>query len=169
MAADAGAPALPFPHRLDGRRVGVVFSERDAPSLRLANAARDWLEARGASVSRHPAPAAFEVAQLTAWLAAKGDLEALVACATIVRGETSHDRHLAAAVTSALLDTGVRTGVPIGNAVLTVDTREQADARSGGAKGNRGEDAATAVAGLLVARNGLSARLPVDLGPVSGG
>jgi len=82
----------------------------------------------------------------------------------------SHDHHLAAAVTEALLETAVRTRVAVGNAVLTVNSEGQAHARSGGAKGNRGVDAARAVAGLLEVR----ATLPgeplrqgpgVDLGP----
>lgn len=160
---------------LSGRRFGVVFSLRDGPSARLADAAEAFLAARGAEVSRWPARGAFEVAQFAGWLAGSGRVEAVVACANIVRGETSHDRHLAAAVTGALLDIGVRTGAPVGNAVLTVDTVEQAEARSGGARGNRGEDAARAAAHLLLARAGLagareSARegarnLGRDLGP----
>lgn len=159
------------PNALSGRRFGVVFSLRDGPSARLADAAEAFLAARGAEVSRWPARGAFEVAQFAGWLAGSGRVEAVVACANIVRGETSHDRHLAAAVTGALLDIGVRTGAPVGNAVLTVDTAEQAEARSGGARGNRGEDAARAAAHLLLARSGLAGaregarNLGRDLGP----
>lgn len=152
---------------LAGAHVGIVLSERDEPSARLADAAERWLRSEGADVSRHPAPAAFEVAQLAGWLADSGRVDAIVACASIVKGETSHDRHLAEAVTSGLLEIGVRTRIPVGNAVLTVDTAEQAEARSGGARGNRGEDAARAVAGLLRARRRLGERPGLDLGPVS--
>ena len=160
MAAEPGAAGGTAPedgaNALAGRRFGVVFSQRDRPSARLADAAEAFLAARGAEVSRWPAKGAFEVAQFAGWLAESGRVEAVVACANIVRGETSHDRHLAAAVTGALLDIGVRTGAPVGNAVLTVDTAEQAEARSGGARGNRGEDAARAAAHLLLARSGLA-------------
>lgn len=152
---------------LAGFHVGIVVSERDEPSARLADGAETWLRGQGADVSRHPAPAAFEVAQLAGWLAGSGRVDAIVACASIVRGETSHDRHLAAAVTGSLLEIGVRTRIPVGNAVLTVESREQADARSGGAKGNRGEDAARAVAGLLRARKRLGERPGLDLGPAA--
>lgn len=153
---------------LAGFHVGIVVSERDGPSARLADAAESWLQAAGADVSRHPAPAAFEVAQLAGWLAESGRVDGIVACASIVKGETSHDRHLAEAVTAGLLEIGVRTRIPVGNAVLTVDTGEQADARSGGARGNRGEDAARAVAGLLRARKRLGERPRLDLGPLPG-
>ncbi len=165
-APDRGGP-------LAGFHVGIVVSERDEPSLRLAEAAGRWLRAEGADVSRYPAAAAFEVAQLAGWLAESGRVDGIVACASIVRGETSHDRHLAEAVTGGLLEIGIRTRIPVGNAVLTVDTSAQADARSGGAKGNRGEDAARAVAGLLRARKRLGERRlgerpGLDLGPASG-
>lgn len=152
---------------LAGFHVGIVVSERDEPSARLADGAEAWLRGEGAGVSRHPAPAAFEVAQLAGWLAASGRVDGIVACAAIVRGETSHDRRLAEAVTGSLLETGVRTRVPVGNAVLTVDSLEQAHARSGGARGNRGEDAARAVAGLLRARKRLGERAGFDLGPAA--
>ncbi len=149
------------------------MSRRDDVSARLAEAAESWLLARGATVLRYEAPAAFEVAQLAAWIADSGEVDAIVACGCIVRGESVHDRHLGAAVTGSLLEAAVRTGVPIGNAVLTVESRSQAAARSGGAKGNRGEDAARAAAGLLHARRSAlprraaagGRRLPVDLGP----
>ncbi len=171
MAPDAGSGgegAAARSRPLAGCHVGIVVSERDEPSLRLAAAAERWLQSEGADVSRYPAPAAFEVAQLAGWLAESGRVDGIVACASIVRGETSHDRHLAEAVTGGLLEIGIRTRIPVGNAVLTVDTSAQADARSGGAKGNRGEDAARAVAGLLRARKRLGERPGLDLGPVSG-
>ena len=162
---ESGASAGP----LAGVHVGIVVSERDAPSARLADSAETWLQGEGADVSRYLAPAAFEVAQLAGWLADSGRVDGIVACASIVKGETSHDRHLAEAVTHGLLEIGIRTRIPVGNAVLTVDSPEQAEARSGGGKGNRGEDAARAVAGLLRARKRLGERPGVDLGPVSGG
>ena len=149
---------------LAGRHIAIVVSDRDEASARLADGAERWLREEGAEVSRHPAPAAFEVAQLAGWLAASGRVDGIVACASIVKGETAHDRVLGESVTSALLEIGVRTRVPIGNAVLTVDTPEQALARSGGARGNRGEDAARAVAGLLRARRRLGERPGGDIG-----
>lgn len=150
----ADPAALP-PGSLSGCRFGIVVSLRDEPSRRLAEGAESFLTAAGAAVSRWPALGAFEVAQFAGWLAASGRVEAIVACANIVRGETAHDRHLGAAVTGALLEIGVRTGVPVGNAVLTVENAEQAAARSGGERGNRGTEAARAAARLLLEKRRL--------------
>lgn len=150
----ADPAALP-PGSLSGRRFGIVVSLRDEASGRLADGAESFLTEAGAAVSRWPALGAFEVAQFCGWLADSGRVEAIVACANIVRGETSHDRHLGTAVTGALLEIGLRTGVPVGNAVLTVESAEQAAARSGGERGNRGTEAARAAAHLLLAKRRL--------------
>jgi predicted Rossmann fold flavoprotein len=56
------------------------------------------------------------------------------------------------AVTEALMRSSVARGKPVGLAVLTVDTLEQAQARAGGALGNKGAeamDAAVATANAL--------------------
>ena len=50
----------------------------------------------------------------------------------------------------------LRTGVPCGFGVLTVDTMEQALARAGGARRNQGEDAAAAVLALARIRANLA-------------
>ena len=160
-----GRPDSLAPGSLSGRRFGIVVSLRDEASARLADGAESFLTEAGAVVSRWSALGAFEVAQFAGHLAASGRVEAIVACANIVRGETAHDRHLGTAVTGALLEIGVRTGVPVGNAVLTVETPEQAAARSGGERGNRGTEAARAAAHLLLAKRRLAETPGRDLGP----
>ncbi len=50
------------------------------------------------------------------------------------------------------MDVMLRTGVPCGFGVLTVDSMEQALARAGGGKRNQGEDAAEAVLALARVR-----------------
>ena len=86
---------------------------------------------------------AFEVPQAAAAVA-RGRPEGIVALAVIVRGETPHFDYLCGETTRALLDLGVRSGVAIGFGVLTCDTMEQALARSGGDRGNKGAEAAEA-------------------------
>jgi 6,7-dimethyl-8-ribityllumazine synthase len=71
----------------------------------------------------------------------RADVDLAIAIGCIVRGETSHDRVLGQAVTSELARTSVARGKPVGLAVLTVDSLEQARARAGGALGNKGEEA----------------------------
>lgn len=75
--------------------------------------------------------------------------DALVVLGCIIKGQTSHDQHLAHAVMSGLMRVQLDSGVPIGLGVLTVDTPQQAIDRAGGTHGNKGAEAAEAVIDLL--------------------
>jgi 6,7-dimethyl-8-ribityllumazine synthase len=67
-----------------------------------------------------------------------------VALGAVVRGETPHFDFIAGETNRALSLLQGEFGVPIGNGVLTTDTMGQAEARAGGAHGNKGWDAAIA-------------------------
>jgi 6,7-dimethyl-8-ribityllumazine synthase len=92
-------------------------------------------------VMRIEAPGAFEVPFLVDAALARADVHAAVAIGCIVRGETTHDRHLGMAVTCELSRISVARGKPVGLAVLTVENMAQARARAGGEVGNKGTDA----------------------------
>lgn len=101
-------------------------------------------------------PGAFEIPTVAVRLAAESRYAALICLGAVIRGETSHDRHINRAVSLALSKIGVRYGLPVLFGVLTCDTLEQALARSGGSaptvgkdhtapqKGNKGVDCALA-------------------------
>ena len=73
-----------------------------------------------------------------------------VAClGAVIRGETSHYDHVCEEAARGIMDVGLRTGVPCSFGVLTVDTMEQALARSGGGKRDSGAHAAEAVLALV--------------------
>jgi len=97
------------------------------------------------------APGAFELPAISAAAATTGRFDAIVALGCVIRGETSHDRHIASAVADGLTRISVETGIPVAFGVLTVDTVEQARARAGGAKGNKGEEAMHAALGAAQA------------------
>lgn len=73
-----------------------------------------------------------------------GRYDLAVAIGAIIRGETPHFDVLAAEVTRGLGQVMLDRGLPVGFGVLTCDTLEQALARAGGAKGNKGAEAADA-------------------------
>lgn len=103
------------------------------------------------------APGAFELPALCLAAARTGRFAGVVALGCLVKGETRHDRYIAGAVAQGLVDITVATGVPVCFGVLTVDTVEQAVARSGGAKGNKGADAMEALIETMAAMNSLRA------------
>lgn len=91
------------------------------------------------------APGAFELPALCLAAAKSGRFDGVLAVGCIIKGETSHDRYLAHAVTSGLIGVTLATGVPVSLAVLTVNSPEQALDRSGGTHGNKGQEAMDAL------------------------
>ncbi|RMG43286.1 MAG: 6,7-dimethyl-8-ribityllumazine synthase [Acidobacteria bacterium] len=120
------------------------FNERVGSAL--LSGARDALERHGVEdgdVTVVRVPGAFEIPLALRWLAGREPRpDALIALGALVRGETPHFDHLAAAVTRGLERLAADTGLPVANAVLTCDTGEQALDRAGGKAGNKGFDAA---------------------------
>ncbi len=87
------------------------------------------------------ATGAFEITALCRALASAGHYDGLVALGCVIRGETPHFDYICDSVTRGLTEITLRTGVPIGFGLLTCETRAQAEARAGGAQGNKGEEA----------------------------
>jgi 6,7-dimethyl-8-ribityllumazine synthase len=80
-----------------------------------------------------------------------------VAClGAVIRGETDHYDYVCAEAARGIQDVQLRTGVPCAFGVLTVDTMEQALARSGGGRRDSGRHAAEAVLALARLRERLA-------------
>ncbi|HVP02428.1 MAG TPA: 6,7-dimethyl-8-ribityllumazine synthase [Solirubrobacteraceae bacterium] len=100
-------------------------------------------------------PGAFEL-PMAAQLCAQSGRYAGVAClGAVIRGETDHYDYVCAEAARGIQDVQLRTGVPCAFGVLTVDSREQALARSGGDKRDSGRHAAEAVLALAAVRERL--------------
>lgn len=87
------------------------------------------------------APGSYELVAISLALAERSDIDAVVALGCVLTGETSHDRYLCDAVAHGLMDVTIRTGKPVAFGLLTCITIEQARARAGGSKGNKGIEA----------------------------
>lgn len=138
-----------------GLRVAVVISRYHQEITRAlaAGARRAFLAAGGSEddLVELSAPGAFELPSICSALANDGRLDAVVALGCVVTGETRHDHYIASAVAHGLVQIGVDTGVPVAFGVLTVANIEQAQARAGGAKGNKGEEAMIAAIDAVLA------------------
>jgi len=133
-----------------GARVAIVASEYNRAYVDgMLHAAMRRLEEAGVVVEVFRVPGAFEIPVLAASLARRDEEapHAIVCLGVIWQGETNHADHVGAAVTHALMDIQVRSGIPCVHEVLTVRSEEQARARCLDAGTNRGVEAAnTAVA-----------------------
>ena len=70
--------------------------------------------------------------------------DACVALGAVIRGDTPHFDYVAGEASRGLALLQGEFGVPVGFGLLTCDTVAQAEARCGGAHGNKGWDAALA-------------------------
>ena len=131
------------------------FYEEIAERL-VASATRVFESAGADAVDVFDVPGAFEL-PLAAQLAAQTGRYAGVAClGAVIRGETTHYDHVAGECARGIQDVGLRTGVPCAFGVLTVETMDQALARSGGGRRDQGAHAAHAVLALARVRDQLS-------------
>src|SRR5205823_1521867 len=89
-------------------------------------------------------PGAFEI-PLTVHHAAKSrQFDAIVAIGCVIRGETPHFDHISREASHGITLASIQSGTPIGFGVLTVDTDDQAMARSETGSTNKGFEAAMA-------------------------
>jgi 6,7-dimethyl-8-ribityllumazine synthase len=89
-------------------------------------------------------PGSLELPLVVRRMAASGQYRAVVALGTVIRGDTDHYDVVVGESCGRLAQISLETGVPVLNAVLTVETLEQALHRAGGKAGNKGYDAAVA-------------------------
>jgi 6,7-dimethyl-8-ribityllumazine synthase len=94
-------------------------------------------------------PGAFELPLAAQKAIATGRYAGVACLGAVIRGETSHYDHVCEETARGIGDVALRTGVPCAFGVLTVETMEQAIARSGGGKRDQGAHAAEAVLSLV--------------------
>ena len=98
-----------------------------------------------ASVHTYEVPGAFELPLAARWCARSGRFAGLACLGAVIRGETDHYDYVCAEAARGVQQVQLETGVPCAFGVLTCETMEQALARSGGDKRDRGRHAANAV------------------------
>jgi 6,7-dimethyl-8-ribityllumazine synthase len=68
--------------------------------------------------------------------------QAFIALGCVLRGDTPHFDYVCKAITDGVVQLNLTLPAPTIFGVLTVDTNDQAEARTGGEQGNKGEEAA---------------------------
>ena len=113
----------------------------------LVDGARNAMLAHGVgeeSLDIVRVPGALELPLAAQALARGGRHAALVALGCVVRGETRHYEHVADECARGLMQVSLEHALPVANGVLAVEKHADAEARAGGAHGNKGEEAALA-------------------------
>ncbi|HEV8496217.1 MAG TPA: 6,7-dimethyl-8-ribityllumazine synthase [Gemmatimonadaceae bacterium] len=142
MAEFSGTPAGQH------RRFAVVASRFNQVIVeRLVDGALDALVRHGVAADDVDVvwvPGAWELPIAARRLLSSERYDALVAVGAVIRGDTPHFDYVAGEASRGLATASVEYDTPIGFGLLTCDNNEQAEARAGGAHGNKGWDAALA-------------------------
>jgi 6,7-dimethyl-8-ribityllumazine synthase len=86
-------------------------------------------------------PGSFELPIAAKQLAESGRYQAVVCLGAVIRHETDHYLHIATQAAVGIQRAALDTGVPCIFGVLTCDSEQQALARAGGDRGNKGFEA----------------------------
>jgi 6,7-dimethyl-8-ribityllumazine synthase len=123
---------------------------------RLVDGATRVFREAGANVEVHDVPGAYELPLAARYCAESGRYAGVACLGAVIRGETDHYDFVCAEAANGIARVGLDTGVPCSFGVLTVDSMEQALARTGGGKRHQGEDAARAVLRMAELRRELA-------------
>lgn len=146
------------PPKVSEAKVAIIsarWHEQICDSL-VAGAKRALEEAGVRKIEINYVAGSFEL-PLAAQFALKAGADLAVVLGVVLRGETPHFDYVCQGVTDGIMRVSLDLDKPIGFGVLTVDTVEQAIARSGipGSKEDKGYDSAIAALDLLRAKREL--------------
>ncbi|MFK7048980.1 MULTISPECIES: 6,7-dimethyl-8-ribityllumazine synthase [Flavobacterium] len=138
-------------------RFGIVVSEwNDKITEGLFKGAEEALLDCGAlpeNIIRWNVPGSFELIYGASQMHKNLDLDAVIVIGCVIKGETMHFEFVCEGVTQGIKDMNVIYDAPTIFCVLTDNTEEQSIARSGGAHGNKGTEAAIAAIKMVDLKN----------------
>lgn len=113
-----------------GLRVGIVAAQWNGELCgQMLKRATAVAEEAGATVDVARVAGSIELPVIAQQLAKTHD--AVVAIGVVIRGDTAHFDYVCQSVTDGLTRVALDESTPVGNAVLTVDTEQQAIDRAG--------------------------------------
>jgi len=126
----------------EGLRIAIVRARFNEPiTLALAEHCLAELLALGVQardIEHLTVPGALEIPVALKALADAGDCDAMIALGCVIRGETYHFKLVANESAAGITRVALDSGLPVANAILTVENEDQARARVA----DKGRDAA---------------------------
>ena len=130
----------------DSFRLGIVVSEWNTDiTEKLYQGCYNTLlkhKAKSENIISVYVPGSFELPQAAQLLLESQELDAVICLGCIIKGETSHDLHIASAVAHGIMNLGIDYSTPVIFGVLTTENMQQAVERAGGKNGNKCDEAA---------------------------
>jgi 6,7-dimethyl-8-ribityllumazine synthase len=129
-------------------RVGVIAARfNEVVTGKLVEGAVEGLKKHGVDEDRIDVawvPGAFELPLVAKRLARTERYDALICLGAVIRGETAHFELVANEAARGIAEVSLDAGIPVVFEVLATEDLAQAEARAGGAHGNKGWEAAEA-------------------------
>ena len=130
----------------EGMRFGIVVSEWNGEITgALLQGAHDTLVrhgAREADITVLAVPGSFELVYGASRMVAAERFDAVIAIGCVVRGDTPHFDYICQGTTQGLAQLNAEGRIPVIYGLLTCNDMEQAEMRSGGMLGNKGDECA---------------------------
>lgn len=131
-----------------GKKAVIVMSRRNEQVVsRLLEGAAAELVRSGmeeSNITVFEVPGSWEIAGCVEKLIKNSLYDMIICLGAIIRGDTPHFDYISAQVARTIAEEGLKSDKPVAFGILTCDSLEQAQERSGGKGGNKGEEAARA-------------------------
>ena len=132
-----------------GRRIGIIVSRfNENVTSRLLAGAKQGLLDHGVAADHIDiawVPGAFEIPYAAMRMADTDEYDGLICLGAVIKGETDHHHYVSDGAIRGVGSVSVDDDIPIGMGILTTENLDQALARSGQGKENKGYEAAMTV------------------------
>ena len=134
-------------------KFGIVWAEwNHGITSALMQGAYDTLIKHGAkpeNINTKTVPGAFELTLGAQYMAELGQVDAIICIGCVIQGDTKHFDFICDAVAKGITNLNMRYNKPFIFGELTVKTQKQAEDRTGGKHGNKGDEAAVTAIKML--------------------
>lgn len=144
---------MPHDYRADDRDISsrkfaiIVSQYNQMVTGKLHEAAVQNLQSAGVPDSHIDVvwvPGAWEIPLIARLLCKQAKYSGIVCLGCVIKGETSHDQHINREISHGLAQLSLEFELPVTMGVLTCNNLQQAEARAGGNRGNKGVEASQA-------------------------
>lgn len=130
----------------ENKRVGIVYAEWNSEiTYALRDGAIKTLTDNGvnqADITLMSVPGSFEIIYGAAQMAKSKRFDSIIAIGCVIRGDTPHFDYICEGVTAGLSKLNVEYDTPVIFGLITTNNLLQAQERSGGRLGNKGDECA---------------------------
>ncbi|MBR2301775.1 MAG: 6,7-dimethyl-8-ribityllumazine synthase [Bacteroidaceae bacterium] len=129
-----------------GRKIGIVYAEWNSEiTYALRDGAIKTLTDNGVEskdITTISVPGSFELIYGAAQMVKSKQYDAVIAIGCVIRGDTPHFDYICEGVTTGLTELNVKYDTPVIFGLITTNNLLQAQERSGGRLGNKGDECA---------------------------